>query len=117
MEQRREPAMPAGPVGGSAAWTVPQVMMRDDWICRLSDSDVAEIDAAVADSRARGLAITEIERDDFPLDQLTARLGALRAQIRSGSVSAISRGCRSGAMTARRCCASIGGWAGISATR
>ena len=84
MEQRREPAMPAGPVGGSAAWTVPQVMRRDDWICRLSDSDVAEIDAAVADSRARGLAITEIERDDFPLDRLTVRLGALRAQIRSG---------------------------------
>src|ERR687887_629057 len=42
--------MPKTPIGGSFAWTVPQVM----------------------------------QRDDFPLDRLTTRLGALRAQIRSG---------------------------------
>ena len=27
--------MPKRPIGGSFAWTVPEVMQRDDWICRL----------------------------------------------------------------------------------
>lgn len=76
--------MPATPIGGSFAWTVPEVMKRDDWICRLDDSDVAEIDDAVRFTRQRGLAIQEIGRDEFPLGRLTTRLGALRAQIRSG---------------------------------
>ena len=76
--------MPKTPIGGSSAWTVPQVMQRDDWVCRLGGADVAEIDAAVRSTRQRGLGIQEIERDDFPLDRLTTRLGALRAQIRSG---------------------------------
>ena len=76
--------MPKRPIGGSFAWTVPEVMQRDDWICRLAKSDVAEIDAAVLATRQRGLGIQEIGRDDFPLDRLTTRLGALRAQIRSG---------------------------------
>ena len=76
--------MPKRPIGGSFAWTVPEVMQRDDWICRLAPSDVAEIDAAVLATRQRGLGIQEIGRDDFPLDRLTTRLGALRAQIRSG---------------------------------
>src|SRR5215216_711967 len=76
--------MPKRPIGGGFAWTVPEVVQRDDWICRLAEADVAEIDAAVRATRQRGLGIQEIERDDFPLDRLTTRLGALRAQIRSG---------------------------------
>ena len=28
--------MPKRPIGGSFAWTVPEVMQRDDWICRLA---------------------------------------------------------------------------------
>ena len=75
---------PAGPIGGSFAWTVAAVMDRDDWICRLGTADVAEIEAAVHATRANGLAIQQISRDGFPLGRLTTRLGALRAQIRSG---------------------------------
>jgi len=84
MDMFETPAMPAQPIGGSFAWTVPQVMERDDWICRLGEVDVAEIDEAVRLTRTRGLAIQEIGRDDFPLGCLTTRLAALRAQIRSG---------------------------------
>src|SRR5215813_7164873 len=84
MEMRETPAMPSGPIGGSFAWTVPQVLDRADWICRLTTSDVAEIERAVDSTRSRGLAIQEIGRDEFPLDRLIPRLGALRAQIRSG---------------------------------
>jgi hypothetical protein len=76
--------MPGQSIGGSFAWTEAQVRQRDDWIWRLDDSDVAEIEAAVGWSRKRGLPIQSIERDDFPLDRLTTRLGALRAQVRSG---------------------------------
>jgi hypothetical protein len=84
MDMHTTTAMPSGPIGGSFAWTAPQVLDRSDWICRLSDADVAEIDDAVLFTRSRGLAIQEIGRDEFPLGRLTSRLGALRAQIRSG---------------------------------
>lgn len=76
--------MPTAPIGGSFAWTAAEVLQRDDWICRIEESDVAEIDAAVRFTRAQGLAIQDIGRDQFPLGRLTTRLGALRAQIRSG---------------------------------
>jgi len=84
MEKREIPAMPSGPIGGSFAWTAPQVLDRDDWICRLNAADVAEIDDAVHFTRSRGLAIQNVGCDEFPLGRLTPRLGALRAQIRSG---------------------------------
>lgn len=84
MEVLDRPAMPTQPIGGSFAWSVPEVTRRDDWICRLDAQDVAAIEAAVQETRARRLAIQDIERDDFPLGRLTTRLGALRAQIRSG---------------------------------
>lgn len=77
-------AVPGTPIGGSFAWTVPEIMRREDWICRLDAGAIAEVDAAVEATRTRGLEIQEIGRDDFPLDRLTTRLGALRAQIRSG---------------------------------
>src|SRR5262245_25818893 len=76
--------VPSRPIGGSFAWTGADVLRRDDWICRLEAGDIAEIDAAIAATRQRGLAISAIERDDFPLGRLTLKLGALRAQIRSG---------------------------------
>jgi hypothetical protein len=78
------PRMPDAPIGGSFAWTAHEVMARDDWICRLDAADIAGIEAAVQATRNRGLAVAAIERDDFPLGPLALRLGALRAQIRSG---------------------------------
>lgn len=84
MDTPASPPMPTAPIGGSFAWTAPVVLAREDWICRLEASDIAEIEAAVASTRARGLPIAAITRDDFPLGRLTARLGALRAQVRSG---------------------------------
>lgn len=77
-------AVPGTPIGGSFAWTVPEVMRREDWICRLDADAITEIEAALDATRKRGLQIQEIGRDDFALDRLTTRLGALRAQIRSG---------------------------------
>ena len=84
MDGLQMPVLPTGPIGGSFAWTVPEVLKRGDWTCRLDRDDVAEIDEAVRLTRARGLGIQEIDRDSFPLGGLTTRLGALRAQIRSG---------------------------------
>src|SRR5215510_10347768 len=78
------PSMPTQPIGGSFAWNEAQVRQRGDWVWPLDAADVAEIEAAAQRTRRCGLAIQEIERDDFPLDRLTTRLGALRAQVRSG---------------------------------
>jgi hypothetical protein len=92
MDMFETPTMPAQPIGGSFAWTVPQIMERDDWICRLGEADVAEIDEAVRLTRTRGLAIQEIGRD-------WVRCGRRSAPA---SASATSRACRSSATIARR---------------
>ena len=75
--------MPKSPIGGSFAWTVPEVMQRDDWICRLAPSDVAEIEAAVghAPARARHPGDRARRLPARPADDAARRL---RAQIRSG---------------------------------
>jgi hypothetical protein len=101
MDMFEIPAMAAQPIGGSFAWTVPQV-----WARRLDlpagrgrrrrnrRSGAADADARSCDQ--------DIGRDDFPLGRLTTRLGALRAQIRSGLGFGYIKACRSSATIARR---------------
>ncbi|HYC13629.1 MAG TPA: TauD/TfdA family dioxygenase, partial [Stellaceae bacterium] len=56
----------------------------EEWTYNLSGSDLAEIEAAVAAARARGLAIEEIGRADFPLPTLGPKLDAIRREIVHG---------------------------------
>ncbi len=45
---------------GPAAWHGPEMATRDDWLSTFSDADIAEIEAAVAGARERGLDIVEV---------------------------------------------------------
>jgi hypothetical protein len=70
---------------GPAAWYGPQWRGRDDWIVRLGDGDVAEIDAALHAWSARATdAATPPEAADFPLPGLAPRLAGIRRELLHG---------------------------------
>jgi len=80
----REPAEPMKPVVDPAAWTGADLTRRTDWRFALTPAEIAELDAAVARVRDRGLDIQNITRADFPLPTLEPKLAALKAQIVDG---------------------------------
>jgi hypothetical protein len=79
-------------VEGSSVWRGPQMARQDDWIVRLEAPDVAELEAALAQARARGIGIPALTRKDFPLPGLAPKLAAVLAQLESGRGFALLRG-------------------------
>jgi hypothetical protein len=57
-------------VGGPAAWRGAELAATDDWTVRLTDGHVAELRAALAQVRGRGLPTERVTRADFPLPSL-----------------------------------------------
>ena len=53
VEKAKKTEYAPGPVGGPFAWKSADLQKDERWIHRLSDEDIAEIEAAVAVSRAR----------------------------------------------------------------
>src|SRR6476659_3217786 len=58
------------PLHVPAAWRGEELARGTDWIHDLTPAEVAEIDAAVEAARARGLALEDVSRADFPLPTL-----------------------------------------------
>ncbi len=79
-------SMPARrPVDGPTVWTGPDMREREaEWTYYLTPSDRAELEAARAAVQARGLAISEIRRADFPLPTLAPVLEGLRDEVVNG---------------------------------
>jgi len=84
--------MPARPVGGPAAWRGANLADRDDWIYALKQTEVAELEAAVAATEAKGLDTLAITKDDFALPTLGPRLRDLRQDLLAGRGFAYLRG-------------------------
>ncbi|MBX3027747.1 TauD/TfdA family dioxygenase [bacterium] len=80
------------PIGGPAAWRGDEVRRREDWIEPLEPGDVAELRAAVDAVRARGLAMGDLRREDFPLPSLGARLRGWIDALRDGRGFLLLRG-------------------------
>jgi hypothetical protein len=76
-----QPVMAPGPIGGPLAWRAPDLQADQRWIHRLTEAEIAELEAAAAQSRATAPNILDIRRADFPLPLLSARIAALRADI------------------------------------
>jgi hypothetical protein len=73
------------PVEGPSVWTGPGMQEREaEWTCRLTPSDIAELEAATRAVRARGLDIADIRRTDFPLPTLGPVLEGLRDEVVNG---------------------------------
>lgn len=76
-----EPEMAPGPIGGPLAWRAPALLADQRWIHHLTEAEIAELEAAAAQSRATAPDILDIRRADFPLPTLAARIAALRLDI------------------------------------
>jgi hypothetical protein len=72
------------PIGGAAAWTGAELAADRSWISTFSAAEIAEIEAALASVRARGLAPGRFGAAEFPLPGVAARLAALADELEHG---------------------------------
>lgn len=80
------------PSGSRAAWTAREMAGTSEWIHELRESDIAELDAALAVVKARGRGIPDITRDDFPLKGFAAALADIRREVEDGRGFVLLRG-------------------------
>lgn len=78
---------------GPTCWYGPDMAAREsDWLLLLSSNDIDELEAAAAPLVAQEVNIGAIQRSDFPLPQLSAKLQALRQELIHGRGFALLRG-------------------------
>ena len=80
------------PFQSKSAWTARDMRDSGNWVHRVSESDVAEIDAALRAVQAHGLAMSDITRESFPLDQFAASLAEIRREVEDGRGFVLIRG-------------------------
>ncbi len=88
----RVAAVPMEPVVDPAGWTGETLPRMTGWRFELSQGEAAEIDAAVAGVRARGLDIKNITARDFPLPTLEPKLAEMKRQVIEGAGVVTLRG-------------------------
>ncbi len=88
----REPAELMRPIVDPAGWYPKDFEDTEDWIWRLSEPEIAELHDAVARVEARGMALMDISRDDFPLPRLGDVLTDIGDEIMDGRGFALIRG-------------------------
>ena len=86
------PPMPDGPIRGPDAWRADEMRERDDWVHVPSESEIAEIDAAVEAVDTADRAIAGIHRDDFHLPEFGPVLDAIREELLRGRGFVLIRG-------------------------
>ncbi len=103
------------PVRGAVAWSGRDLAADESWTCRLRESEIGELDAALAVARERHPNVEEIRRDDFPLRTLGARLAGIGEHLESGRGMYLVRGlpvARWGALETARALWGIGTYLG-----
>ena len=78
------------PVTDGSAWDAKTLNSDQSWIYRFGPQAIAELDAALA--AVRDIPITEIRKEDFPLDQVAKDLAEVATQIEEGIGMAVLRG-------------------------
>ena len=69
------------PVQGPEVWLPEEMRQRDDWLYRLNDEDIADINAAVAGFLASGRDLLTMTRGHFPLPKFGERLRRIRHDV------------------------------------
>ena len=79
-------------VQGAAAWFGRDLQNSDEWIEHLSDTDVAELLAALAHVETNGTAMLDMTAADFPLPTLAPRMQGLARELDRGRGFWLMRG-------------------------
>ncbi len=85
---------PAGRAMGPGAWYAGDFENDRSWLHRFTDSDIAEIEAALEVALAAGKPVTDLARDDFPLPTVAAKLAAAVTEVEHGRGFVLLRGIR-----------------------
>ena len=68
----------------ASAWYGPDLKGHNEWIERLSESEIAEVEIAVERLEGSSLDLRSITSDDFPLPMLARRLHQLLDEVLNG---------------------------------
>jgi hypothetical protein len=91
MDINEQPVL--APVSGSRVWRGPEMAkQQQQWTSVLSDTDLSELNAALAHAQARGFGILDLTPESFPLPQLAGKLQCLREALQRGRGFALLRG-------------------------
>ncbi len=85
----------------TAAWYGPQMAARDDWMVRLDDADVAEVESALRAWTGNETGPAPLDARQFPLPRLSGKLHGLRDELLEGRGFAQLRGLPVGRWTQR----------------
>jgi len=77
---------------GPSVWYGRDLVDRDDWIYRLSNDDIAELDGAVDAVLRRGLPMSAVTRAEFSVPRLARTLDALQHDVVNGRGFVLLRG-------------------------
>lgn len=76
---------------GPGAWVGPEIQKQESWIMHLGDAEIAEVERALENVKARGRQIP-FKADDFPLPFLSERLDEVPDRLENGLGVVLIRG-------------------------
>lgn len=90
--QRPHDEVARRPIDSPAAWRGPEMARRTDWIVPFTPEQCAEIEVACAAVDARGLALADVRRADFPLPTVAPLARAWARELLEGRGFLLLRG-------------------------
>src|SRR5262249_38252554 len=71
-------------IEGPAGWRGPELAASRDWIHEFSPDEIAEIENALHNAKARGQTLDTLTREDFPLPNVSKRIAFARDFLENG---------------------------------
>ena len=79
-------------IDSPADWRGPEMLNRDDWICRLDEEEIAEIDAAFHQVQKKGIGFADMTRENFPQERFPDIAARARETLETGPGLILIRG-------------------------
>lgn len=80
------------PYDHPSAWRGPDMARRTDWLVRLDEADVRELDGALQAVRARGVGIPELGKAHVSVPRIARKMEKMRQMLEDGIGFALVRG-------------------------
>jgi hypothetical protein len=84
--------MLAEPLQSPAAWRSADLATDKRWIYQLNQDDLAELDAALRETKRQNVGVPVIRKEHFPLPRLSQTLGGLLRELEEGLGIVLVRG-------------------------